>query len=304
MASNGTSVCWLTANGDVMRVSVCGGVPTTLALGKGGSVGLSTRDSVGIAVDALSAYWTSGQSVMKVPLGGGKPTTLASTSKQEPPNSIAVDATSVYWTAFTGEGDGIVAKVPLNGGSVVTLAPQPSPSQIAVNASGVYWVNELISRARGRSVMSMSLSGGSVTTISAPENRNGSGPISIAVGSASVFWGYLSDSDDAGPFMSGALMSAPLGGGSTVTLASGLLGIPVRMLVDDENLYWTARGAYPDDLLPGAPTSMPLTGGTPAPLFPNVGDAGNSSGSPSAFAIDEVSIYWASSTAILRLTPK
>jgi hypothetical protein len=152
-----------------------------------------------------------------------------------------------------------------------------------------------------RSAMSVPLSGGSVTTISAPHDPDGSGPVNMAASSVKFFLGYVSDSNDAGPFVSGGVMSAPLSGGTAVTLASGLLGVPVRMLVDDKNIYWTAEATYPDDLLPNAPMSMPLTGGTPAPIFP---DAGEPIGDPTTLAIDGVSVYWATSTAILRLTPK
>ena len=99
------------------------------------------------------------------------------------------------------------------------------------------------------------------------------------------------------------MLRAPVGGGTTVTVASGLLGIPVAVLVDTASLYWTSRAAYADDLLPAAPMSIPLAGGTPAPVVSDVGDSG-APGYPSAFAMDEGSLYWATMTAILRLSPK
>jgi hypothetical protein len=94
-----------------------------------------------------------------------------------------------------------------------------------------------------------------------------------------------------------------LGGGTTVTLASGLLGLPVAILVDTTNLYWSSRPVYPDDNLPVGGMSMPLAGGTPAPLVPDTTD-NSLKGNPWAFAMDATSIYWGSKTAILRLTPK
>jgi hypothetical protein len=67
------------------------------------------------------------------------PVTLA--SGQFSPDSIAVDATHVY---RTNNDEGTVMKVPLAGGTPVTLAVEPScsgVSAIAVDATSVYWTN-------------------------------------------------------------------------------------------------------------------------------------------------------------------
>jgi hypothetical protein len=53
--------------------------------------------------------------VSQVPLTGGSPTVV---STDQNPGGIAVDATHVYWC----EGGGSVMKMPLDGGTPVTLA--------------------------------------------------------------------------------------------------------------------------------------------------------------------------------------
>ena len=69
LAVDSTFVYWGTAT-SVMRVSLCGGAPTTLA---------SSPNAVnGIAVGASNVYWTAGGNVMTVPLTGGTATTVAS----------------------------------------------------------------------------------------------------------------------------------------------------------------------------------------------------------------------------------
>jgi hypothetical protein len=97
VATDGTNVYWTNREepGLVMRVSVTGGTPLTLA---------SNRDLPnGIAVDGANVYWgdQDGDVVVKVPIGGGTPVTLASISA---PQFLAVDATSVYLTTSDAPG--------------------------------------------------------------------------------------------------------------------------------------------------------------------------------------------------------
>ncbi len=64
-----------------------------------------------------------------------------------------MDTSNVYWTAFSS---GVLAKVPLAGGTVSTLATGlSSPRGVAVRSPNVYWVNsgggaEIEKRPRGR----------------------------------------------------------------------------------------------------------------------------------------------------------
>ena len=75
---------------------------------------------------------------MKVTATGGTPVTLVTLTGSAVPAGIAVDANNVYWI----EGLGSVRKVPIGGGSPVTLAPAPElPGGIAVDATNVYWTD-------------------------------------------------------------------------------------------------------------------------------------------------------------------
>jgi sugar lactone lactonase YvrE len=73
----------------------------------------------GIAVDAISVYFTNAGNgiVARVPVGGGQTVTIA--NGQSGPTGIAVDATSVYWTNKTS---GTVMKSALDGTGRVMLA--------------------------------------------------------------------------------------------------------------------------------------------------------------------------------------
>lgn len=289
-----------------------------LASGRGGTGG--------IAVDDASVYWTENSGVAKVAKDGGAVIVLA--TDQYAPSFIALDSTSAYWT---DDGSGSVAKVPLgggtvttlaaahdgyaigialsstqvywtnafavlsmplDGGAVVTLAPQQnSATGVVVDATSVYWANQY------HTVMKMPLEGGVATTLAAIQSLTPSG--GIAVDGTSVYWGTSGGGD-------GTVVKTPLAGGSITTLATGQ-NLPNQIAVDGTSVYWTNSGYVtftpggfdePDASFPGSVVKVPLDGGAPTTL--------SAGGSPQGIAVDATSVYWTDGPGghVWKLTPK
>jgi sugar lactone lactonase YvrE len=153
------------------------------------------------------------------------------------PGAVVVDLTSAYFTSCAASG-GAALRVPLGGGSPVTLASGPACAVgLAVDAESLY-----VAGLDGSTIAKVPLAGGSLTTVASSPDA----PIGVAVDAASVYW------TTAG----GSVMKAPIGGGAPTVLASGQKSC-TRPVVDaaTASVYW----GDPDD---GTIMSVPLDGGS------------------------------------------
>jgi hypothetical protein len=94
-----------------------------------------------LAADATSVYWADGSgAVMKVAQAGGAPITLATSAN---PFAIAVDGTNVYWSTLAFSTPSTISKVPIAGGTAVTLESDlQQVHAIAVDATSIYWTED------------------------------------------------------------------------------------------------------------------------------------------------------------------
>jgi sugar lactone lactonase YvrE len=138
-----------------------------------------------------------------------------------------VDATSVYWTGLAVPAEGIVMKVPLNGGTATVLASaQAKPYTIAVDAASVYWANY-----NDGTIMKVPIGGGAIVKLVSGQPV-APGSTGIAVDATSVYWTTGSG---------GSVMKVPLAGGVPTTLASGQ-ATPDGIAVDATSVYWVNSG--------------------------------------------------------------
>jgi hypothetical protein len=203
LAVDATSVYW--TNGDVMKVPIGGGQPTTLAVANATGI---------LAVDPTSVYWADNQALMRVPIAGGTPTTLVPRNV----SAIAVDAANVYFTT-----DQSLFKVSLLGGAPTMLASGQFFGNIAVDTKYVYWTN-VPGGAETQSIRKVPIAGGSTMTVVAGLDML----LGIALDATNL---YFSDQFH--------VMKVALAGGTPTTLVTEMTDQPFGVAVDATSVYWT-----------------------------------------------------------------
>ncbi len=261
LALGDTDVYWTNySSGQVRSINKNGGQPTTINDAPG-------TYPWGIAVDSTRVYWSvpnfysggTNAAIMSIPLAGATTaTTLA--SNLDGPRLVVAGSADVYWT---GSGPGAVEGVPLDGGSVATIANDPhGGAGLAIDAANLYW-----STAAG--IFKAPLTGGAATNI-------GPGAAAIAVDATSVY--YVTATPN-GP---GVVGLVPIAGGAPTTLATGRTGSLPAVAVDDQNVYWIEGDGT---IAEGAVAAVPKSGGIVAILASGLSD-------PSVIAVDGSGIYF------------
>jgi hypothetical protein len=195
-AANAYWVGFDTAGGIVARVPLGGGHVTTLASGQAVPNGVAVRDG--------EVYWTDegnadGMGTLNDVSAMGGLSSLLGSSLADPARIVA-DATSVYFA----DGSAI-EKVPIGGGTIVTLASDPQwwiTYYLSVDETSVYFTEAALGH-----VLKVPLDGGAVVTIA---NANPRSPRIIATYGSNMYWS-ADDPDDG----TSELMCAPKEPGAT-----------------------------------------------------------------------------------------
>lgn len=188
----------------------------------------------GVAVNAQYVFWTSvdGNEVRRTTRNVGAPIDVLAagiTAGVEQPQQIVATADFLVWVNFGGA----VLRLPItaDGGGSVTptllAKDKTGPLGVAVRQDTVYWTN----LPQG-TVSSVSLDGGTVTTLAKLEDEKCAG---ITTDGEYVYWTTRVTGDDFG----GSVFRIPLGGGERERIA-GVQGAPTGIVTHEGTLFWTA----------------------------------------------------------------
>jgi hypothetical protein len=236
VALSGRTVFW-TDGIRLFQTSLDSGATTRLADG-------NTSPTPALLADSTDVYWVRTvhtldcspdchRSIEKISAGGAS-TVLAETRR--PIRGLAQDASALYWEEDSlepvspGCGCGSQIKsVPKTGGPVTVVVdgtlngaiPPPGPGfipaswlpvgDVAVNGASVVFAQQV---PGGFRVSAVSKAGGAIATLAQLANI----PVALAADDANAFWVDGS-----------SLSSAPLAGGATTALVTGLLSVALRL---------------------------------------------------------------------------
>jgi hypothetical protein len=258
-----------TDDGTVFMEALDGGAPVPLARDQGSAFYLT--------VNFGAVYWSSnydgypgGDSIRSAQVGAAPPflgSVLASGINAR--SAVLADSTSVYWV---DQFDSAVLKVPLKGGTPVTIASAAALSDaglemgygadgvgwFALDATNVYWTSPAFGL-----VLSVPLGGGAFTVLASGQNQ----PAVLAMDATHLYWSN---------YGSGEIMKLALGGGAPTAIVSGQSS-PAYVAVDSTSVYWT--NGFTDIL------KAPLGGGAVTVLASQQSTIGS-------IAVDATSVYW------------
>lgn len=264
LASSGKNcgVCGHDCFGGACIAAKC--APVALASGQG--------TPWSIALSTTHVYWTvrgyPGY-VRRVPRDGGLTQTLA--SGQGDPDGLALNATHVVWA----NADDTIRTVPVNGGSVATLATVAGahPVGVAVKGSYVFWTNW-----GAGTIQRVGLSGGTPVELSSGENL----PHRIVSDGTNVWWTSIGND---------AVRRADIDGSNVTTVADGQVD-SLGVAIDETHVYWSNQG---DKAISRA--SFTTGSITVLASAPNI---------PAGIAVDDTHVYFTDGhpTGAVRRVPK
>lgn len=260
--------CGRTLTGSIKMVPTSGGAVTTIVSGLDGVRSLDADSATVYFIEGQYVFqgWESGR-LAKVSRGGGAITTLASAVMADFVSPIAVDDRNVYFA----DGSGL-KKVSINGGVVEILAVElmiGQVSAIATDGKFVYW----LPAESYPTVRRISVDGGPIETIVPPQSWRHIGA-RLVLDSGYLYWTKRSYSVPPND----AIIKAPVEGGPTVTVVSGL-GALDDLAVAGNDIYFSEEG-YPTYIRRVSVDGGPIS--TLAPAYD-----GNT------LAADNESVYWA-----------
>jgi hypothetical protein len=275
----------------IAKAPIGGGGPiTTLASG-------ISSDMARIAADQTNVYILDGDLIKKVPLNGGTVEKLSSAHGGSIGDfsainqDIVTDGVNVYWTVGTvGPSPPVVQKVPVGGGSVVTLSndasfvyPQDCYWRIAVDSQNVYWsTGSSTIPVNGCAIKKAPIIGGATTTV-----------VDTAFGDFTV------DGINIYFSASSSINKIPVSGGSISTVATNV--VPSVLANDSLNLYWID----PSQSQPGGIGKVSEAGGNATFLVSKILKT-DPLLAAEGIAVDQSSVYWTETIGgtIYKATPK
>lgn len=167
--------------------------------------------SDGTFVYVASTFQSGGVSIDRVTLASGTPFSVTTVLGDFTSAGMVIDSRNAYFVGASLAG-GVVYSVPLTGGPAEPLFSTNGGTlgDVAVTAGNVYWTLDTPA-AGGAAIFSIPIGGGAAVTLAAAQPH----AARLSFDSASLFWTTGVD---------GEVISAPLGGGATTVVASGLNG--------------------------------------------------------------------------------
>lgn len=197
--------------------------------------------------------------------------------------NLAIAGSFLVFGEANGVGTARIRKVPLAGGTVVTLAGPPSETQteglrgLAVDTQNVYWIGDT-------TVQSVSLNGGTTRILITGSNPT----VAIAANATDIFW--IEHVCCAGDLPS-RINKVPKGGGPPTLVTEGMYEARTLSL-DSTTVYW-GEGRH---LFVGRIAKAPISGGPPTTVLSGIGK-----GTSAPFTVGDTGIFLAGHEEIKKV---